>query len=176
MLALGASAGLRRAVAGWAISELKLQNGLELRPRAPARSTLRRDIAATLNSHHAETFAGKGISYSGQLQTENARILGEAAATERLPPRQAQTPWTELAPPNPAQLSLMARISEFLDRDFGGRGRRSLGRSPAAVSRPGRNRSAGSTAPSPRTRTPSSIEPAGPRNRPASGERRPPSS
>ena len=44
------------------------------------------------------------------------------------------------------------------------------------VTRRGRSRSAGSTALSPRTRTPSSIEPIGPRNRAALGRYRPPSS
>jgi hypothetical protein len=46
----------------------------------------------------------------------------------------------------------------------------------AAVTRRGRSRNAGSTVPSPRTRTPSSIEPACPRNRPATAAHPPPSS
>jgi hypothetical protein len=59
--------------------------------------------------------------------------------------------------------------------DFGGQGRRSIP-NVSGVTQRGRSRSAGSTALSPRTRTPSSIEPTGPRNRPASARRRPPSS
>ena len=78
-----------------------------------------------------------------------------------------------------------ARLARRMDRlgpvpqrgdDFGGLARRSLQECRAVVTRRGRSRSAGSTALSPRTRTPSSIEPIGPRNRAALGRHRPPSS
>ena len=64
----------------------------------------------------------------GMQQSRRRYRRGSGGDLYRLPPRQARTPWTELAPPNPTRLSPMASISEFLDRNFGGRSRRSLKR------------------------------------------------
>ena len=123
-----------------------------------------------------QSFAGRHAPFHAECAVASPKIAGKRWQSEPFAAQASANAMDKAGAAEPAQLSLMARISEFLGRDFGGRGRRSLSESPAAVTRPGRSRIADSTAPSPRTRTPSSIEPAGPRNRPASGERRPPSS
>jgi hypothetical protein len=67
------------------------------------------------------------------VSTQELLVGGSGGDLNRLPPRQARTPRVKLAPAIPAQLSVMARISEFLAipqqrRDFGGFARRSLKR------------------------------------------------
>ena len=67
------------------------------------------------------------------VSTQELLVGGSGGDLNRLPPKQARTPRVKLAPAIPAQLSVMARISEFLAipqqrRDFGGFARRSLKR------------------------------------------------
>ena len=87
------------------------------------------DIAASPRCHSAPKVSLADVHpFTRNAQSRRRYRRGSGGDLYRLPPRQARTPWTELAPPNPTRLSPMASISEFLDRNFGGRSRRSLKR------------------------------------------------
>src|SRR4029077_15976125 len=71
------------------------------------------------------------------VSTQELLVGGSGGDLNRLPPRQARTPRVKLAPAIPAQLSVMARISEFLaipqqPRDFGGFAPKILKRRPGS--------------------------------------------